>query len=98
MYYTKIGLTILLLIGAFSSLIYSLVFLIKFLTGRLSKREVINKTFWVTFCGFMSVFLAYSLWVAGWNIRSLIFFLVVSVSISLIGAFSFVASFWKWKE
>ncbi len=96
--YMKIGLTALFLIGALSSLIYSLILLAKFLTKRLGKREAMKKTFWVTFCGWMSMFLGYFIWQADWDIKHWLVFLAVSTSISFIGAISFTASFWTSKE
>lgn len=98
MHYIRIGFTVFLLAGMLFSLIYTLAFLIKFLAKRLSRREVIKRTFWVAFCGWMSMFLAYSIWQTGWDIEDWMFFLVVSVSISAIGAISFIASFWTRKE
>ena len=46
----------------------------------------------------MSMFLAYFIWHPDWNINYLILFLGASILISFIGAISFVASFWRWKE
>lgn len=98
MHYIKITLTGLLLTGTVFSLIYSLFLLIRFLKKGLNKSEVIKKTFWVTFCGWMSMFLAYFVWHADWNITYLILFLSTASLISFIGAISFVASFLRWKD
>jgi hypothetical protein len=98
MYYIKIGFTIFFLAGTVSSFIYSFNLFLQFLAKRISKSEVIKKTFRAIFCGFMSIFLAYSLWLTGWNMKSLIFLLVLSSSVSFMAAIASVAPFWSWKE
>ncbi len=98
MLYIKIGLTTLLLIGTFSSFVYSFNLFLKFLGKRLSKRDVIKKTFLTTFFGFMFLFLGYFIWQADWHIMNWIFFLGVFATISIIFATASIAPYWEWKE
>ena len=98
MLYIKIGLTTLLLIGTFSSFVYSFNLFLKFLGKRLSKHDVIKKTFLTTFFGFMFMFLGYFIWQADWHIMNWIFFLGVFATISIIFATASIAPYWEWKE
>ena len=98
MLYIKIGLTTLLLIGTFSSFVYSFNLFLKFLGKRLSKRDVIKMTFLTTFFGFMFMFLGYFIWQADWNIMNWIFYLGMFATISIIFATASIAPYWEWKE
>lgn len=98
LHYVKIGFSAILLISAFLCVIYSLFLLFQFWGKRLTKHEVIRKTFAVTFCGFMAIFLASYIWQAERNFTHLALFLIFSISLSLIGAFAFIASFLTRKE
>jgi hypothetical protein len=93
MYNAKPVFIILLLSGTLSSWIYAFVLLIKYLKGHLTKGNVIKKTFWVTFCGWLSMFIAYFVWLDNWEVDSLIFFTPIALIFSLFGAFTFTASF-----
>ncbi len=98
MYNAKLAFTILFLSGTLSSWIYAFVLLIKYLKGHLTRSNVIKKTFGVTFCGWLSMFVAYSVWLDNWEIDSLIFFMSVALIFSFFGAFIFTASFLSYKK
>ena len=98
MHYLKLSLSILFLLGTFSSLIYSFILIAQFLGKRLTKREAVKKNFWVMFCGVMSMFFAYFVWIADWNLGHWLFMLVIAVSFSLLVAFSTIASFLSRKD
>jgi len=94
----KLDFIILFLSGTLSSWIYAFVLLIKYLKGHLTRESVIRKTFWVTFCGWLAMFIAYFVWLDNWKIDSLIFFMTVALIFSLFGAFIFIASFLSQKK
>jgi hypothetical protein len=49
MYYLKVSLSILLPLGTFASLVYSVILLVKFLRKRSSKHETMRKHSWLLF-------------------------------------------------
>jgi len=98
MHYLKLFLSILFLLGAFSSLIYSFILIVQFLGNRLNKREAVKKNFWVMFCGVMSMFFAYFVWIADWNLGHWLLMLAIAISFSLLIALSTVTSFLSRKD
>ena len=93
MYDIKLISTILFLSGTFSTWLYALMLLIKYLKGQLTRNSIIKKTFGITFRGWMLIFAAYSVWLDGWNLNSAIFFISIALVFSFLGAFAFTASF-----
>lgn len=89
----QLVITILLLLITFSSWIYAFVLLIKGLRNQLSRRSIAKNTFGVTFCGWLSMFIAYPVWLDDWKFDSWVFYVSVALVFSLLGALAFTASF-----
>lgn len=88
----KLFITIAFLLCTLSSWVYALVLLIKYLRGNLNRDNVVKKTFWSTFWGWLSMFIAYLVWGDSWKIDALVFYFFVAVIFSFFGALAFTGS------
>jgi hypothetical protein len=101
MYYLKIGISIIFVIGFFASLIYLFWLSIKVGTRLLDRKEAMRKSFITSFFAWMALFFVAILWqedISSWDFRKWVMASILIFGFSFFTASLSALGLWNWKK
>jgi hypothetical protein len=100
MYYIRIGISIIFTIGFFASNVYLLWLSVKVITHLIDRKEVMRKSFIISFFTWMSMFIVYLVWqdVSDWNLMKFVMVIVLTTGFSIFIASLSALGLSHWKK